>query len=642
MYCHARAAGIRVPRRDWRQFRRRRREVSGDLRRRKRRGYRDYSRLRRDGTIGFGDFLIFAGVFGASQGDEKYDATYDLNGDGEIGFSDFVIFAQNFGKEAPSPVVTIPDANLRSAIEDALGKASGTPITAAEMNSLDRLGADTRDISDLTGLEYAANLTRLYLYWNNISDISALSGLINLRSLNLGVNKIADISILSRLTNLTHLELSYNEITDISALSGLTNLRSLYLGVNAITDISALSGLTYLRILNLWVNAITDISALSGLTNLTILDIRGNLLSDSSVNDHIPALELRGIEVRFDPFPKGDFDIELVFLDDRFTRGQEIELLYAARRWAEVIVGDLPDLEFVRDWSGECGGLPFKIPAGERIDDLRIYVSGFLRSEEGGSVAGWGGPSFLREDGHLTVLGCIGLNLEATSLIVTGPHEIGHVLGFTARVWNKFGLRQTPPDGDWHFNGPLAIPAFDDAGGRAYMGAKVPLEETGAAHWRYSVLRGELMGPRGGPALSAITVQSLADLGYGVDVSQADPYTLPGATGKMAVSTPAVPGIGENTLRPDVSSLSGADRYGQGSIEGILPLGLADGRAGGLESAERIPGGATNFNFNGDRQPWPVALPSLPAPELTCGAGLMNEPIYVVDPQGRIVRTISR
>ena len=55
-----------------------------------------------DGTIGFGDFVIFAGVFGARQGDEKYDATHDLNGDGEIGFSDFLIFSENYGKSVPS------------------------------------------------------------------------------------------------------------------------------------------------------------------------------------------------------------------------------------------------------------------------------------------------------------------------------------------------------------------------------------------------------------------------------------------------------------------------------------------------------------------------------------------------------------
>ena len=61
-----------------------------------------------DGTIGFGDFVIFAGVFGARQSDEKYEAKYDLNGDGEIGFSDFVIFVQNFGKDVPSTDFTEP------------------------------------------------------------------------------------------------------------------------------------------------------------------------------------------------------------------------------------------------------------------------------------------------------------------------------------------------------------------------------------------------------------------------------------------------------------------------------------------------------------------------------------------------------
>ena len=69
-----------------------------------------------DGTIGFGDFLIFAGVFGARDGDEKYDARHDLDGDGEIGFSDFVNFAQNFGKDVPSPVVASLPVQRASAI----------------------------------------------------------------------------------------------------------------------------------------------------------------------------------------------------------------------------------------------------------------------------------------------------------------------------------------------------------------------------------------------------------------------------------------------------------------------------------------------------------------------------------------------
>ena len=51
-----------------------------------------------DGAVGFADFLQFAGVFGLSQGDARYDARYDLDGDGAIGFGDFLIFANAFGK----------------------------------------------------------------------------------------------------------------------------------------------------------------------------------------------------------------------------------------------------------------------------------------------------------------------------------------------------------------------------------------------------------------------------------------------------------------------------------------------------------------------------------------------------------------
>ena len=54
-----------------------------------------------DGTIGFGDFVKFAAKFGQGQGDDGYDADYDLDDDGSIGFSDFLIFARAFGKKAP-------------------------------------------------------------------------------------------------------------------------------------------------------------------------------------------------------------------------------------------------------------------------------------------------------------------------------------------------------------------------------------------------------------------------------------------------------------------------------------------------------------------------------------------------------------
>ena len=51
-----------------------------------------------DGSVGFGDFVQFAGKFGLSEDDEGYDARFDLDGNGAIGFSDFLIFAGAFGK----------------------------------------------------------------------------------------------------------------------------------------------------------------------------------------------------------------------------------------------------------------------------------------------------------------------------------------------------------------------------------------------------------------------------------------------------------------------------------------------------------------------------------------------------------------
>ncbi len=235
-----------------------------------------------DGVVNFADFLAFAGQFGARQGDGRYEAKYDLDSDGAIGFGDFLLFSSSFGKEVstsddgggPETQVTIPDANLRAAIEIALRKAGGASITRAEMASLTRLEASDSDIRDLTGLEFATGLTSLILADNIISDLTPLSGLTNLTSLILSDNIISDLTPLSGLTNLTLLILSGNFFLDISPLSGLTNLTSLNLSHNIISDISPLSGLTSLSVLILYDDRmIRDRSLLSRLSNLSEPDI---------------------------------------------------------------------------------------------------------------------------------------------------------------------------------------------------------------------------------------------------------------------------------------------------------------------------------------------------------------------------------
>ena len=53
-----------------------------------------------DGTVGFTDFLLFAGAWGLDRGDAGYDARFDLDGNGTIGFSDFLILAESYGKSS--------------------------------------------------------------------------------------------------------------------------------------------------------------------------------------------------------------------------------------------------------------------------------------------------------------------------------------------------------------------------------------------------------------------------------------------------------------------------------------------------------------------------------------------------------------
>ena len=247
-----------------------------------------------NGVVDISDFLLFVGKFGSKQGDETYEDRFDLDGNGTVDISDFLIFVNDFGKTSLSGGdendVNIPDASLRAVIADSLGKARDKAITRAEMATLTSLEAEEANISDLTGLQFATNLTHLWLTINAITDLSALCDLTNLTDLVLFGNAITDISALSGLTNLEGINLNHNNISDLSALSNLTNLKHLWLSSTPISDISALSNLNNLIGLDISGTPISDFSALSNLTNLEGLDISGTSISDLSVLSNLTNL----------------------------------------------------------------------------------------------------------------------------------------------------------------------------------------------------------------------------------------------------------------------------------------------------------------------------------------------------------------
>ena len=213
----------------------------------------------------------------------------------------------------PNLRVTIPDANLRAKIAEALGKPSGEQLTAKDMLALRQLVARNANIQDLTGLEYAthlqsldlsgayiqgegplnsnsvsdfsplqplAQLIALNLSFSSFSDVSFLSTLTQLRYLYLGSNRITDVTPFAELTQLTQLNLTNNTISDVSPLTKLTQLESLSLGVNNITDVTPLAELTQLRHLYLSHNTISDVEPLAELTQLKSLELHYNSITD--------------------------------------------------------------------------------------------------------------------------------------------------------------------------------------------------------------------------------------------------------------------------------------------------------------------------------------------------------------------------
>jgi Leishmanolysin len=152
-------------------------------------------------------------------------------------------------------------------------------------------------------------------------------------------------------------------------------------------------------------------------------------------------------------------------------------------------------------------------------------------------------------------------------------HEMGHVLGIGS-LWDFLGLLQnrTPASGaslDTYFTGTNGLAAFDAVGGATYSGGqKVPVENSGGpgtanSHWRETVFKNELMTGylnSGTNPMSQVTVRSLIDLGYTVNVGAADAYTLSAAlrANRTGLSAPAVD-LGDDTYHGPVYSI---DRRG--------------------------------------------------------------------------------
>jgi hypothetical protein len=220
------------------------------------------------------------------------------------------------------------------------------------------------------------------------------------------------------------------------------------------------------------------------------------------------------------------YKIEVRFLGG-LTESQKNAFKTAADRWSRVIIGDLPTVN----------------TGGDIIDDLLIEAEG-VPIDGVSNILGQAGPTKLRPagSGKTALLPAKGLmsfdtadlaNMEANGTLVDViTHEMGHVIGI-GTIWKQKGLLQGAGTNNPVFTGTQAKKEFGKLRG---TGPKpVPVENkfgpgTRDSHWRESLFGNELMSgiiAGAGNPLSRLTIASLQDLGYEVDLSAAESFSMP-------------------------------------------------------------------------------------------------------------------
>ena len=261
------------------------------------------------------------------------------------------------------------------------------------------------------------------------------------------------------------------------------------------------------------------------------------------------------------------FNIEVVWVGPEPSATNKAAFDAAVAHWESVITGDITNIFIPPNPNYEVANIFKNYEGPEKIfgliDDLRIYAYLTPIDGEGRTLAS-AGPVLSRWSSNLPAVSQ--MKFDTDDLAYYTPvalqdvvlHEMAHALGF-GTLWTKHSLLQNlslnssgqpiagPPD--THFTGDGAVTAFNRAGGLSYTGEKVPVENekggsgTQDSHWRQSVFGpNELMegfadtGATIHVPMSEITIQSLADLGYIVDIGRAAPYALPSpAAAKLAI-----------------------------------------------------------------------------------------------------------
>ncbi|GGC97170.1 MucBP domain-containing protein [Enterococcus wangshanyuanii] len=173
----------------------------------------------------------------------------------------------------------VPDTVLKEAILTTLGKSPASNLTKQDMAALISLNIPSdksAQISDLSGLEYAVNLTDLFLLTSKVTDFSPLEQLTNLVFVRLGGSSLTSDNFpdLKKSTGITHISASSAQLTNdvFPKLTQFPELQRLYLDSNiGITTIEPLKVLPKLRSISIQFCGVTDFTVINAFPALNDL-----------------------------------------------------------------------------------------------------------------------------------------------------------------------------------------------------------------------------------------------------------------------------------------------------------------------------------------------------------------------------------
>lgn len=246
----------------------------------------------------------------------------------------------------------------------------------------------------------------------------------------------------------------------------------------------------------------------------------------------------------------GDFDITLQIVGNP---SQELRnaLNSAVSRWQGVITNDLQDVSGTIP-ANSCGSNP---SFSGSIDDVLVFA-GVTNIDGAGGTLAQAGPCYIRSSTGLTIAGTLVFDTADVSgfsgqLDLIAVHEMGHILGI-GTLWETFGLLRGAGTSNPTYIGRAARAEYSALGGSG----RIPVENTGGegtrdGHWRESVFNNELMTGflnDGSNPLSRMTIASLSDMGYRVNLGVADAYSLP--SNLQAASTNNTIELNTQLLKP--------------------------------------------------------------------------------------------